>query len=94
MSEDLEQILATVEALLVGTFGFPAAEARHRLNLWRAQQHALDGQALEGILPTMKPDERAQSLLRWALEGEFLERDLREGATTLGFPLSDGDSEP
>lgn len=38
MIEEMEQILATVEALLVATFGFPAAEARHRLNLWRAQQ--------------------------------------------------------
>ncbi len=93
MSQDLEQILATVESLLVDTFGFPADEARHRLNLWRAQQHTLEGQALEATLPTLPLEERAQALLRWALEGEFLESDLREGARTLGLsPGFCGDS--
>lgn len=83
MSEDLEKILATVESLLVDTFGFSAAEARHRLNLWKAQQHALEGQALEAILPGLSLEEQGQAVLRWALEGELLERDLREGAGLL-----------
>lgn len=70
------------------TFDFPAAEARHRLNLWRAQQHALEGQALEELLPALSVEERAQALLRWALAGELLERDLKTGVAELDPPTA------
>ncbi len=87
MSDELEQMLTTVERLLVDTFDFPPAEARHRLNLWRAQQHTLEGQALEATLPALSLEERAQALLRWALAGETLERDLRTGAAELDIQI-------
>ena len=84
---DLEAIAAQVVALMVTTFGFPEAEARQRIALWRAQQHKLEGQALESLLPGMNPEEQAQSLMRWALRGLTIEEDLRTGAAALGVDL-------
>lgn len=81
----LEAIAAQVLAILVETFDFPEAEARQRIALWRAQQHNLEGQALESLLPGMNPEQQAQELLRWALEGLALEDDLRSGAAALDF---------
>lgn len=74
-------------AILVESFGFPDAEARHRVALWRARQHSLEGQALEALLPSLSPEERAQRLLAWALQGGELEDDLRQGAAALGLGL-------
>lgn len=82
---NLEAIAEQVVALMVTTFGFPEAEARQRITLWRAQQHSLEGQALESLLPGMTPEKQAQELLRWALEGQFIEDDLRRGAAALDF---------
>ncbi len=84
---DLEAICEQVVSLLVGTFDFPEAEARHRINLWKAQQHDLEGQALEAILPHLSPEKKAHELLRWVLEGEKIEADLRYGATELGLEI-------
>ena len=84
---DLDAVCQQVIALLVSTFDFPEAEARQRINLWKARQHDLEGQALQGILPHLSPEERAQELLRWALQGDQLEAELRKGATDLGIPL-------
>ena len=86
---DLEAIAEKALAILVGSFDFPEAEARQRLNLWRARQHDLAGQALEVMLPGMSQEERDAALLKWALEGLFLERDLRDGAAQLGHELTD-----
>jgi len=84
---DLEAVCQRALSLLVESFDFPEAEARHRLNLWRARQHDLAGQALEVTLPGMTAEEREAALLQWALQGLFLERDLRKGADELGFDL-------
>lgn len=86
---DLEAIAEKALAILVGSFDFPEAEARQRLNLWRARQHDLAGQALEVLLPGMGQEEKDAALLKWALEGLFLERDLRDGAKQLGHQLRD-----
>lgn len=83
---DWTAILEVVEKALVSV-GMEPMEARHRINLWKARQHALEGQALESLLPGMTPEEQAQQLLRWALEGQVLEDDLRVGAATLGLDL-------
>ena len=82
---DLEAVAAQVVAIMVTTFGFPETEARQRIALWRAQQHNLEGQALECLLPGMSPEQQAQELLRWALEGQVIEDDLRSGAAALHF---------
>ena len=87
MSE-LESIVATVEKLLVETFGFPEAEARHRLNLWRLQQHSLEGQSLEAVLPGLSSEKQAEELLRWALQGELLSLDLSASSDELGVDLN------
>lgn len=84
---DLEAICEQVVSLMVGTFDFPEAEARHRINLWKAQQHHLEGQALEAIMPHLSPEEKAQELLRWVLEGDKIEADLRHGAKELGIEI-------
>jgi hypothetical protein len=55
-------VKAVVEALI--GLGFTLEEARQRVDLWVAQQLALEAQAL-AILP---PDVRARETLRWALE--------------------------
>lgn len=81
----LEAICENVVSILVESFDYPEAEARHRLTLWKSQQHDLAGQALEAILPGMTQAERDAALLKWALEGMFLDRDLRDGATRLGL---------
>lgn len=86
---DLEAICAKALAILVESFDFPEAEARQRLTLWRARQHDLAGQALAIILPGMTPEERDAALLKWALEGLFLERDLRAGAAELGHDMAE-----
>lgn len=84
----LEAVQEQVVALLV-SIGLPACEAVHRLNLWRARQHDLEGQALECILPSLPDDQQDQALLRWALEGQQLEDNLRAGAAALGLDLVD-----
>ncbi|MBX3169266.1 MAG: hypothetical protein KF760_17815 [Candidatus Eremiobacteraeota bacterium] len=84
----LEAIEEQVVAMLV-SIGLPAAEAAHRINLWRARQHDLEGQALEAILPGLTPDQQDQAVLRWALEGQQLEDNLRAGACALGLDLPD-----
>lgn len=84
---DLEAIAAKALTILVDTFDFPEAEARHRLTLWKSGQHDLSGQALGVLLPGMNQEERDAALLKWTLEGLFLERDLRSGAEQLGIDL-------
>lgn len=86
---DLETILEKVVSILVSTFDFPEEEARHRVTLWKSQQHDLEGQALAGILPLLSPEQKAQELLRWALEGKELEQHLRHGAKELGLDLAE-----
>ena len=86
---DLEAVCAKVLAIMVESFDFPEAEARHRLTLWKAQQHNLQAQALEAILPGMTAQERDAALLQWALEGLFLDRDLRSGASALNLDLAE-----
>jgi hypothetical protein len=76
MSPDLESIAERVVAILVETFDFPETDARHRIALWRAQQHNLEGQVLESLLPLMSPEQRAESLVRWVLEGRRIEAEL------------------
>jgi hypothetical protein len=88
-SLDLDAIANQVVAILVSTFDFPEAEARHRINLWKAQQHNLEGQALEAVLPNLTPEKRAQALLQWALTGQELEGQLREGGAKLGLDLTE-----
>ncbi len=84
---DLEAIGDQVVRMLVDSFDYPEKEARHRVTLWRSQQHDLAGQALGAILPGMAREEREQALLKWAVEGLLLERDLRTGAAYLDIPL-------
>jgi len=81
---DWTAILAVVAQMLVNV-GMDPAEAQQRINLWKARQHNLEGQALETLMPGMDPGEQAQQLLRWALEGEVIEDDLRRGAAALNF---------
>ncbi len=81
---DWAAILAVVAQMLVNV-GMDPAEAQQRINLWKARQHNLEGQALETLLPGMNLAEQAQQMLRWALEGEVLEDDLRSGAAALGM---------
>ncbi len=85
----LEELCDRVIGILVDTFDFPADEARHRLALWRSQQHHLAGSALEVILPTMSPAEKDAALLKWALEGAMLQAELRDGAARMGIDLAD-----
>ena len=80
-------ICEQVVSLMVGTFDFPEAEARHRINLWKARQHQLEGQALEAIIPHLSPEEKAQELIRWVLEGDKIEADLRQGAKELDIEI-------
>lgn len=91
---DLESIAEKAMAILVDSFDFPEAEARQRLTLWKSRQHDLAGQALGVLLPGMSQEERGAALLKWTLEGLFLERDLREGAAQLGIDLVDPGIEP
>lgn len=86
---DLEGVGRKALSILVESFDFPEAEARHRLNLWKARQHDLAGQALEVTLPGMTGEEREAALLQWALNGLFLEKDLRRGASELGLDLAE-----
>lgn len=86
---DLVALGEQVIGILVSTFDYPEPEARQRINLWRARQHDLAGQALEVILPGMTQAEQDAALLKWALEGMFLERDLRDGAARLGLDLAE-----
>lgn len=89
--DDLEAACVTVLRLMVDTFGFSEAEARHRLALWRARQHQLEGEALDRTLPGMSREEQARELLRWVLEGEQVESDLRSGAAELGLRVNPPD---
>lgn len=82
---DLDSIAEQVVALLVSTFHFPEPEALQRVTLWRARQHELEGQVLDGLLPSLAAEEQTQHLLRWALEGREIEDDLRAGAAALGL---------
>ncbi len=84
---DLEAICDQVVYLLVNTFDFPEAEARQRINLWKADQHRLEGE----VLASLSPEERAQHLLRWVIEGDQVEKALRDGAKELGLTLESGD---
>lgn len=85
----LEEACVQVASLLVQSFGFSEVEARHRVALWRARQHNLEGEALEAQLRALPPDERAQRLLQWALQGAELEGVLRRGAAELGLDLAE-----
>lgn len=93
-SLDLEAIAKKALAILVESFDFPEVEARQRLTLWKSRQHDLAGQALSVILPGMTQEERDAALLKWTLEGLFLERDLREGAAQLGIDLVEPEERP
>ena len=91
---DLEAIAEKAIGILVETFDFPEAEARQRLALWRARQHDFAGQALAVLLPGMAQEERDAALLKWTLEGLFVERDLRAGAAQLGIDLVEAGTLP
>ena len=91
---DLEAIAEKAISILVESFDFPEAEARHRLTLWKAGQHDLAGQALGVLLPGMPQEERDAALLKWTLEGLFLERELRAGAAHLGIDLVEAGTLP
>jgi hypothetical protein len=93
-SPEIEAIAEKVLAIMVESFDFPEAEARQRLTLWKASQHDLAGQALAVLLPGMSPAEQDAALLQWALEGLFLERDLRAGAAQLGIDLVEPEERP
>jgi hypothetical protein len=84
---DLEAIGDQVVRILVDSFDYPETEARQRVTLWRSQQHDLAGQALGAILSGMTREEREQALLKWAVEGLLLERDLMAGAEKLDIDL-------
>lgn len=86
---DLEAACEKALSILVESFDYPEAEARQRLNLWRARQHSLEGQALQVLLPGMAAADRDAALLQWALQGMLLEQDLRAGAAQLGTPLQE-----
>lgn len=85
---DIENMLAIVERLMVETFGFAEGDARQRLSLWKLQQHTLEGQALESLLPSLSPEDKARELLRWALEGKQLEGELRASSAQMGIDLT------
>lgn len=86
---DLDSILKQVAGMMVGTFGFSEAETQQRINLWKAQQHALEGDLFPSLAAGMSQQERDQALLEWAVKGLALESDLREGAARLGLALDD-----
>lgn len=88
MSE-LDGLCERVLSIMVESFGFSDAEARHRLALWRAEQHQLEGQALEILLPAQSAGDQAESLRRWLLEGDQIRSDLLDGAAALRLDLSD-----
>lgn len=88
MSE-LESLCARAVSILVETFGFPEAEARHRLALWRAQQHQLEGQTLEVLLPALPQGDQAEALNLWLRAGDDLRSQLLDGAAALRLDLSD-----
>ena len=90
----MEAIAEKAVGILVESFDFPEAEARQRLALWRAQQHDVAGQALAVLLPGMTQEERHAALLKWTLEGLFVERDLRAGAAHLGIDLVEPEERP
>lgn len=83
---DWSSALELVETILVNV-GLAPTEARQRVVLWRARQHHLEGQALETLFFRMDPSEHADQILRWALEGQAVEEDLRAGASALGIIL-------
>lgn len=88
---DLDAVCRQVVAILVDTFGYSVAESTQRVNLWRARQHGLEAQVLAGILPAMGPEEAQRELLRWMLEGEALDADLRSGARELELEIDPPD---
>lgn len=84
----LEDACSQVTTILVQSFGLAEAEARQRVTLWRARQHSLEGQTLEALLFSLSPEERAQRLFQWALQGAEVENGLVEGAAELGIDLA------
>ena len=48
----------------------------HRINLWKADQHRLGGEALGAVLPLMDPEQASAELLRYVLEGQKLAAEL------------------
>ena len=85
MTPDIDAILEQVLALMVGTFDFPEAEARHRIALWRAEQHRLEGEALGVITPHLPPEEALKQILGHVLQGEDIRRTLEQGAEELNL---------
>ena len=88
MSE-LDNLCERIVAIMIGTFGFSETEARHRLALWQAQQHELEGQALDVLLPALSPGDQAAALRLWLRAGEDLRSQLLDGAAALRLDLSD-----
>jgi hypothetical protein len=86
---DLDAILKQVAGMMVSTFGFSEDETRQRINLWKAQQHALEGDLLASMSAGKSQSERDQALLEWAVKGLGIESDLRDGASKLGLTLDD-----
>ena len=84
MSE-IDGLLDQVLNLLTNTFDFPEAEARHRIALWRAEQHRLEGDMLTAITPHLPPEEALQQILRHVLQGEDIRRTLEQGAEELNL---------
>ena len=86
---DLDALCERVVSIMIGTFGFSETEARHRLALWQAQQHQLEGQALDVLLPALSPGDQAEALRQWLRAGDDLRSQLLDGAAALRLDLSD-----
>ena len=84
-TSDLERMADQVVSIMVDTFGFDRADAEHRINLWKADQHRLEGEALDAILPMMDPERAKVEMLRYFLEGHELAERLEEGQKRLGL---------
>lgn len=89
----VNEVAATVARILVESFGFEEAEARHRVNLWRARQHNLEADALQPLLAQMCPQDAQAELVRWILAGAEVEADLRASASDLRIKV-EGDKSP
>jgi hypothetical protein len=76
--QTLDQVADQVVSILVDTFGFDQAEAQHRIDLWKADQHHLAGDVVKTLLPLMPPQERAEEMLRFVLRGQELIERLEE----------------
>ncbi len=70
--------------MMVSTFGFSEAETQQRINLWKAKQHALEGDLLASMSAGKSQRERDQALLEWAVKGLGIESDLRDGLPSSG----------